>query len=112
MGDRAARQENHPMATPTVLLTGATGFIGGATLARLLQTRPDCRVLLLARDRGPESAADRVRQSLARFVGPEQAATLLRSCAVIPGDLTNPAWLGAGGLDQATHVLHLASEKK
>lgn len=100
------------MGTPTVLLTGATGFIGGATLARLLETRPDCRVLLLARDRGPDSAEDRVRRSLARFVGPERAAISLRSCQVIPCDLTNPASFNTSPLDDATHVIHAASEKK
>jgi nucleoside-diphosphate-sugar epimerase len=99
------------MTAPTILLTGATGFIGGATLARLLETRPDCRVLLLARDRGPESAAQRVQQSLARFIGAERAANALRSCEVIPADLTNPASLGTSRLDEATHVLHVASEK-
>lgn len=100
------------MAIPTVLLTGTTGFIGGATLARLLESYPDCRILLLARDRGPEAAGDRVRRSLARFIGPERAAAGLRSCAVISCDLTNPASLGVSALNEVTHVLHLASEKK
>ena len=76
------------MATPTVLLTGSTGFIGGATLARLLELRPDCRVLLLARDRGPESAAERVRKSLARFVGAEQAAE--RAAPLLRGHSRRP----------------------
>ena len=100
------------MAETTVLLTGATGFIGGATLARLLEMRPDCRVLLLARDRGPESAAERLRRSLARFVGVNRVDALLGSCEVIPGDLTNPHSFGTSRLDDATHVLHLASRKK
>lgn len=100
------------MPTPVVLLTGTTWFIGGATLAHLLQSRSDCRFLLLARDRGPQSAADRVRQSLARFVGNEQAETAIRRCEVIPADLTNPASLGISKLDEATHVIHLASLKK
>ena len=52
------------MNAPTVLLTGATGFIGGATLARLLQVRPGCRVLLLVRGVSPNMAAERVRRSL------------------------------------------------
>jgi nucleoside-diphosphate-sugar epimerase len=34
---------------PTLLLTGATGFVGGGLLRRLLATRPDRRVILLAR---------------------------------------------------------------
>lgn len=100
------------MATPTVLLTGATGFIGGATLARLLESHPDYRIILLARERGSASAGDRVRQSLARFVGEERATAALRSCEVISCDLTNPASLGVPRLNEVTHVLHLASEKK
>ncbi len=48
------------MTTLTVLLTGATGFLGGAALARLLEFRPEVRVLLLARDRGPETARGRL----------------------------------------------------
>jgi nucleoside-diphosphate-sugar epimerase len=100
------------MADPIVLLTGATGFIGGATLARLLEKRPDCRVLLLARDRGPESASERVRRSLARFVEANRVDGMLHSCEVIPGDLTNLLSLGTGRLDDVTHVLHLASRKK
>jgi nucleoside-diphosphate-sugar epimerase len=100
------------MPAPTVLLTGATGFIGGATLARLLTAGPECRVVLLARDRGSTTAYERVRQSLARFIGPERAEDGLRSCEVIRGDLTNPSMLDTPKLDDITHVLHLASEKK
>jgi nucleoside-diphosphate-sugar epimerase len=100
------------MATPTVLLTGATGFIGGATLACLLESRPDCRVLLLVRDRGPQSATDRVLGSLARFVGTDLAQDLIRRCEIICGDLTNPLSLALPRLDEATHVIHLASLKK
>ena len=100
------------MATTTILLTGATGFIGGATLARLLESRPDCHVLLLARDRGPEAAADRVRRSLERFMTPERAEAGLRCCEIIRGDLTDPDSLGTRRLDDATHVIHLASDKK
>jgi nucleoside-diphosphate-sugar epimerase len=100
------------MATPIVLLTGATGFIGGATLAQLLESRPDSRLILLARDRGPDSAADRVRQSLARFMGRDRAEDSLRRCEVISCDLTNPASLSTPKLDEATHVLHVASLKK
>lgn len=100
------------MAAHTVLVTGATGFIGGATLAHLLATRPECRFLVLARDRGRDSAADRVRQSLARFIGPDHAADSVRRCEVLSCDLTNPASLGVPKLDEATHVIHAASLKK
>jgi nucleoside-diphosphate-sugar epimerase len=100
------------MAAPTVLLTGATGYIGGATLAQLLESQPDCRTILLARDRGPLSAADRIKQSLARFIGRDRAEDSLRGCEVISCDLTNPASLSNPRLDEATHVVHVASLKK
>jgi nucleoside-diphosphate-sugar epimerase len=100
------------MSTPTVLLTGATGFIGGATLAQLLQSYPDCRVLLIVRGATPAAAATRVRQSLSRFVDRARLEPLLRSCDVICGDLTDAKTLVNPRLNEATHVLHLASHKK
>jgi nucleoside-diphosphate-sugar epimerase len=97
------------MSAPTVLLTGATGFVGGATLARLREARPDCRVVLLARGDSAAAAVGRVRNSVARFVGPDRAGPLLRNCEVVCGDLTDPAALANPLLDAATHVVHLAS---
>src|SRR5262245_33453882 len=94
---------------PTVLLTGATGFIGGATLAQLLQSGIDCRVVLLVRGATPEAAADRVRQSLSRFVEPARLEAQLASCRVIRGDLTDLKTFSDPAFDDVTHVLHLAS---
>jgi nucleoside-diphosphate-sugar epimerase len=100
------------MAAPTVLLTGATGFIGGAALVHLLQSYPSCRVLLLVRGETPAAAAARVRQSLGRFTDLESLEPALRSCEVICGDLTDPDSLADRRLDEATHVVHLAAEKR
>jgi nucleoside-diphosphate-sugar epimerase len=100
------------MQASTVLLTGATGYIGGCTLAKLLETRPDCRVLVLARDRGSESAGERIRRSVHRFMDSERADAALRRCEVITADLSNPSSLQNDRLDAATHVIHLASVKK
>jgi nucleoside-diphosphate-sugar epimerase len=117
------------MDAPTVLLTGATGFIGGAALAELLVSRPGCRVLLLVRAETPALAAARICKSLGRFVDVAGATRALRSCWVIAGDLTDRNSLadsrvagalplstaGAGEvqspprLEEVTHVLHLAS---
>jgi len=94
---------------PTVLLTGATGFIGGATLAQLLQTHTDCRVVLLVRGATPAAAADRVRQSLSRFIEPARLDAALHSCHIICGDLTDPKTFADPAVDDVTHVLHLAS---
>jgi|HubBroStandDraft_6_1064221.scaffolds.fasta_scaffold498748_1 uncharacterized protein YbjT (DUF2867 family) len=92
------------MKNATMLLTGATGFLGGATLAHLRQSHPDAPVLLLVRGAGLVGAASRVRQSLSRFLEPAMS-----SCEVICGDLTDPNALTHPGLERVTHVLHLAS---
>jgi nucleoside-diphosphate-sugar epimerase len=97
------------MTVPTLLLTGATGFIGGATLAQLLQSGSPCRTLLLVRGETPDVAASRVRRSLSRFVDLTGLESALDSCRVIPGDLTDAGSLAAIPLDEVTHVLHLAS---
>ena len=54
------------MSAATVLLTGATGFIGGATAAELLLRHPSCRLLLLARGETQAEAEVRVAKSLGR----------------------------------------------
>lgn len=97
------------MKAPVVLLTGATGFIGGATLAQLVQSHPDARLLLLARGATPAAACERVRQSLGRFIKPTSLDAVLHSSDVICGDLTDPQPLADPRLDQVTHVLHVAS---
>jgi nucleoside-diphosphate-sugar epimerase len=97
------------MSAPTVLLTGATGFLGGAVLAQLLESRRPSRVLLLVRAPTPEAAAERVRRSVARFVDLDRLGSALDSCEVVRGDLTDPAALADARLDEATHVLHLAA---
>lgn len=100
------------MKEPIVLLTGATGFVGGATLAQLLQSRPDCRVQLLVRAGTPTEAFNRVRKSLARFLEPALIENGLQRCAVICCDLTDATALADPRLNEATHVVHLAADKK
>lgn len=97
------------MTNPTILLTGATGFIGGATAAELLVRHPSCRILMLVRGDSPEMAAVRVRRSLVRFVNPALLELALPQFAVIQGDLTDPTTLADPRLEQVTHVLHLAA---
>lgn len=95
------------MTQPTILVTGATGFIGGATVARLLQAGPAGRVLLLVRGSTDAESADRVRRSLARFADP--AHLDFARCEILRADLTDAATLADPRLDGVTHVLHLAS---
>jgi nucleoside-diphosphate-sugar epimerase len=97
------------MTEPTILITGATGFIGGATAAQLLLRPAPGRVLLLARGATQEQAEGRVRKSLARFADAGLLEPALRRCEVLRGDLTDPEALADPRLDRVTHVLHLAA---
>ena len=63
---------------PTTLVTGATGFVGGATAALLLQCPEAGRLLLLVRETSATAAASRARRSL---------AVLLPTCPNRPGSV-------------------------
>jgi thioester reductase-like protein len=69
----------------TVLLTGATGFLGMELLVRLLE-RTDHDVIALVRARDREAAADRLRGVFERLYGePPAAASRVRA---IPADVS------------------------
>lgn len=97
------------MPPTTVLVTGVTGFIGGAVAAELLVRHPACRILVSARGETQEVAAQRVRQSLLRFLSPSILEPLVPHLSVIRGDLTNPTVFTDPRLEEVTHVLHLAA---
>jgi nucleoside-diphosphate-sugar epimerase len=97
------------VATPLVLLTGATGFLGGMATAELLRRPEPLRLLLLIRAADPAQAQARVRRSLDRFAEPGQPPYAWDRCTVLCGDLTEPATCADPRLDEATHVLHLAA---
>jgi nucleoside-diphosphate-sugar epimerase len=96
-------------AAPAILLTGVTGFVGGATAARLLAARPDVRLVLVVRSDTVADGLARVRRSLARFDEPRDGPPLADRVRIIPGDLVDRATLESPELDSVTHVLHLAA---
>ncbi|MBI3270262.1 MAG: SDR family oxidoreductase [Planctomycetes bacterium] len=97
------------MTTPRILVTGATGFLGGAVLAHWLVGGVVGRFLALVRADTPAAAQDRLRRSMARFLGGEAAERGLGKCDLLLGDLTAPHILRDPRLDDVTHVLHLAA---
>jgi nucleoside-diphosphate-sugar epimerase len=87
-----------------VLLTGATGFVGGATAHRLLQDKRVERLVLLVRGSHTQ-AADRVRRSLIRFGDlPHRWDAVL----LVPGDLQTASF-PVDILESITHVVHAAA---
>lgn len=101
---------------PTVFLTGATGFLGGAFLADLLQSSYDGEVVCLVRAGDDDTAEERIRRSLARFTTGRFSTTRFQTAYTLPknvkalrGDLLSPDWHDSRRLDNVTHVLHLAA---
>jgi nucleoside-diphosphate-sugar epimerase len=97
------------MTACTVLVTGATGFLGGATAAELLMHHRHCRLLLLVRAEDSATAATRLRRSLVRFADAADLEAAWPRCTVVFGDFTDPQTLTDPQLDQVSHVLHLAA---
>ncbi|MGB6165201.1 MAG: HAD-IB family hydrolase [Pseudonocardiaceae bacterium] len=88
------------LAGSHVLLTGATGFLGQATMERLLASYPDTHVSVLIRPRGERGAADRlsallrknVFRPLSERLGVDELARVVRErVTVIEGDLGSVA---------------------
>ncbi len=88
------------LAGSHVLLTGATGFLGQATMERLLASYPDTHVSVLIRPRGERGAADRLSALLRKNVfrplnerlGVDELARVVRErVTVIEGDLGSVA---------------------
>ncbi|MHB8341473.1 MAG: SDR family oxidoreductase, partial [Mycobacteriales bacterium] len=93
------------LAGTHVLLTGATGFVGEALLARLLTDLPDTRVSVLVRTAGAASAEQRVAELLTRPAFAAAPAPGPGRLTVLAGDLADlPA------LPAADVVIHCAGE--
>ncbi len=99
------------MGTAHVVLTGATGFLGGAIVRGLLARHPDARLSLLVRDDRRDTATARVNRLLHRLgIPPEDRDRI----AAVPGDVARER-CGLGALDyerlagSATHVIHCAA---
>lgn len=93
----------------TVLITGATGFLGGATLAQLLRAHPELRVVALVRARSKGDGLARLQSSLARFRERDLPDFDVRRVEVICGDIAEPSTFDDERFDQVTHVIHLAA---
>ena len=92
-----------------IFLTGVTGFVGQAFLARVLSDLPGTRLVVLVRPKGSQTGRDRVEQLLRRPAFRELRASgvdlddlLDERVQVIDGDLAQPPPLPAG-LDVVIH---------
>ena len=91
-----------------ILLTGATGLIGGAVLHQALARDDDATWVCLVRCANVEQGRQRVAARLERFTDPFTAQRLVRKIEIVPGDFTRADLDMDPRLDACTHVLHLA----
>jgi long-chain acyl-CoA synthetase len=96
----------------TVLLTGATGFLG-SQVARQLLRDTDCTLLALVRGDGTEMATQRLARAWSDW--PELAGAIGGRVRVLCGDISS-ARLGLDGSTydelarQVTHIVHVAAD--
>lgn len=100
-----------------ILVTGATGNIGAALVARLLEQDRSAHLILLVRGESVEPARQRVESTI-RFLSPEfDLAHAADRVAVLTGDITRdylglskPMWNSVARL--TTEIVHCAAATK
>ena len=94
----------------TLLITGATGFLGGAVLESILNKMNAPNLLLLVRADNSVAAVERIKDNLRKFNISEARLTALTPPNILLGDLANPQpFLQDPRLNQVTHVLNCAA---
>jgi len=89
------------------LITGATGFVGGAVAASVASAED--RSVALIRARTQADAYGRLWRSLSRFIPAEVARRAAAETTIFLGDLTVEGVLDHPALDGVTHVVHAAA---
>lgn len=69
----------------TLLITGATGFLGGAVLESILNKKNAPNLLLLVRADNSVAAVERVKENLRKFNISEERLTALTPCNILLG---------------------------
>lgn len=92
------------------LITGATGFIGGACTIEAMESGRTNNLLFLVRAKTPEEGLVRVIESLRRFDPCETALDQLSTRQIILGDLADvEAFADDVRLNHVTHVMNCAA---
>lgn len=89
----------------SVFITGASGFLGGALIARLLER--NLRVRCLVRASSAEQGLVRLRDGLSRYGLREDRLTAIGASDIVCGDLVEPErWLGDPRVRAATRIVN------
>lgn len=95
---------------PYILVTGATGFLGGAVVTNLLQNGLTSSLLLLVRAANTEEGLERIRQQLRLFGLSSSQLIGLTEDQILLGDFSDvSAFTSDQRLDDVTHVINCAA---
>jgi len=94
----------------TLLLTGATGFLGSAFYLNAYQLGHAAECLLLVRGDSEAACRQRLAHSLAYALSPERAAAAANACAIVRGDLHSLDTHPDPRLDRIVRVAHFAAD--
>lgn len=93
-----------------ILITGATGFLGGATVVQAIQAGLAPRLLLLVRAQDPGQGMDRLQAQLKRLGAGDRELAQLRLSQVLCGDLSALDGIAADPrLQRVSTVIHCAA---
>jgi nucleoside-diphosphate-sugar epimerase len=93
-----------------LLVTGATGFLGGAVISALVVQPRWATVLLLVRGATPGEGRRRIVESLRRFSVPEHLCDRVLESQIICGDLCSvPSFANDSRLSAVTDVVNCAA---
>nr|WP_241679976.1 SDR family oxidoreductase [Serratia oryzae] len=94
----------------TLLLTGATGFLGGAVLERLLKDNQGVNYLILVRAENVQQGLNRIRANMEKFNIDKTTLDKLTPENILLGDLSEPThFLSDTRINTVTHVVNCAA---
>ncbi|EFE95487.1 NAD-binding protein [Serratia odorifera DSM 4582] len=98
------------MTMKTLLLTGATGFLGGAVLEKLLIEKQPVNFLLLVRANNPAQGLTRIKDNMAKFNLAPDLFNNISEENILLGDLSEPeGFLSDRRINRVTHVINCAA---
>ncbi|MFJ5409554.1 SDR family oxidoreductase [Pectobacterium punjabense] len=93
-----------------ILVTGATGFLGGAIAAELIKSGETKELLLLSRSDASDTALNRVKKNLIKFGVDEISLSELTPQHIIEGDLSKvESFISDQRLDDVEKVINCAA---
>ncbi|MBS1206294.1 MAG: NAD(P)H-binding protein [Proteobacteria bacterium] len=94
----------------TLLITGVTGFLGGAVLEKILHGSEAINLLLLVRAEDKEAGLERVKSNMRKFGLTDAVLSTLDTSQILLGDLGEPeGFINDPALKSVTHVLNCAA---